>query len=77
LSNAQKRLGIRDSWINFASTVRRRRRLREGRKRETVRVTEALAVELLRVYEDRRMQHPRDGRLRDDLRKPEKVTVSG
>ena len=49
----------------------------EGRKREMVRVTEAMAMELLQVYEDRRIQHPADNRLRDDLRKPEKVTTPG
>ena len=37
-------------------------------------MTEAMATELLRLYEDRRIQHPRDGDLRDDLRKPEKIT---
>ena len=35
----------------------------DGRKRETVRVTEAMATELLSVYEDRRIQHPGDGRV--------------
>ena len=40
-------------------------------------MTEALALELLQTYEDRRIQHPADGRLRDDLRKPEKVTSPG
>ena len=29
------------------------------------------------MYEDRRIQHPADGRLRDDLRKPEKRTSPG
>jgi phage FluMu gp28-like protein len=42
-----------------------------------VRVTEALAMELLQAYEDRRIWHPADPRLRDDLRKPEKVTTPG
>ena len=42
-----------------------------------VRVTEAMAMELLQVYEDRRIQHPADMRLRDDLRKPEKITTPG
>ena len=40
-------------------------------------MTEALATELLSVYEDRRIQHPADGELRDDLRKPEKRTSPG
>ncbi len=64
--------------INFASTVPVTRAVQaEGRKRETVRVTEAMAMELLRVYEERRIQHPADDRLREDLRKPEKVTTPG
>ncbi|MDB6066363.1 MAG: hypothetical protein JWR26_2571, partial [Pedosphaera sp.] len=64
--------------INFASTVPATECSRsEGRKQETVRVTEALAMELLQTYEDRRIQHPSDLRLRDDLRKPEKVTSPG
>ena len=64
--------------MNFSTTVPATRAVaREGRKRETVRVTEALAMELLQVYEDRRIAHPADGRLRDDLRKPEKVTTPG
>jgi phage FluMu gp28-like protein len=76
---AEKTFGSsRIKGINFASTVPASRAIQaEGRKRETVRVTESLAVELLRVYEDRRIQHPCDGRLRDDLRKPEKVTSPG
>ncbi|MDB6065166.1 MAG: hypothetical protein JWR26_1374, partial [Pedosphaera sp.] len=34
-------------------------------------------MELLQTYEDRRIQHPGDLQLRDDLRKPEKVTTPG
>lgn len=64
--------------INFSSTVPTTNRIKlEGRKQETVRVTEALATELLTVYEDRRIQHPIDSDLRDDLRKPEKVVSPG
>ncbi|MDB6065909.1 MAG: hypothetical protein JWR26_2117 [Pedosphaera sp.] len=64
--------------INFASTVPATEGSRsEGRRQETVRVTEALAMELLQTYEDRRIQHPSDLRLRDDLRRPEKVTSPG
>jgi len=75
---ARKSFGSRLRGINFASTVPVTRAIeQEGRKRETARVTETMAMELLRCYEDRRMRHPRDGRLRDDLRKPEKVTSPG
>jgi phage FluMu gp28-like protein len=76
---AQERFGSsRIHGINFSTTVPATRAVAlEGRKRETVRVTEAMAMELLQVYEDRRIQHPADARLRDDLRKPEKITSPG
>ncbi len=76
---AQDEFGAgRIAGINFATTVPATRAVvMEGRKRETVRVTEALAMELLQAYEDRRIWHPADGRLRDDLRKPEKRTTPG
>ena len=76
---AQKQFGSsRIHGINFSTTVPATRAVAlEGRKRETVRVTEALAMELLQAYEDRRIQHPADARLRDDLRKPEKITTPG
>lgn len=75
---AQKQFGrSRIHGINFSSTVPATRAIQlEGRKHETVRVTEALALELLQAYENRRIQHPIDHRLRDDLRKPEKITSS-
>ena len=64
--------------INFSLSVPITQKiLDEGRKAETVRVTEAMATELLQVYEDRHIQHPRDGQLRDSLRKPEKITSPG
>ena len=73
---AQKEFGrSRIHGINFASTVPATRAIKlEGRKHETVRVTEALALELLQAYEGHQIQHPIDNRLRDDLRKPEKIT---
>lgn len=76
---AQKQFGPSHiHGVNFASTVPATQAIQhEGRKRETVRVTEALALELLQAYEDRRLQHPIDNRLRDDLRKPEKSTSPG
>jgi phage FluMu gp28-like protein len=64
--------------VNFSSTVPATRPVRrEGRRQERVRVTEALAMELLQAYEDRRIWHPADQQLRDDLRKPERVTTPG
>lgn len=76
---AQRAYGAsRIHGINFATTVPVSRTMsNDGRKQETVRVTEAMAMELLQCYEDRRLQHPADNRLRDDLRKPEKVTSPG
>jgi hypothetical protein len=56
--------------INFASTVPVTARIQaEGRKAPSVRVTEAMAIELLGVYSDRRIRHPADQAFRDDLRK--------
>lgn len=76
---AQKAFGRASIYgINFASTVPvTNASMPEGAKRPTMRVTEALAVEVLRVYEDRRIRQPRDERLREDLRKPEKITTPG
>jgi hypothetical protein len=74
-----RRLGEhRISGINFASSVSATRVIvEEGTKRETVRVTEALAMEVLRAYEDRKLRQPRDWQLREDLRRPGKVTTPG
>lgn len=65
--------------VDFATSVPLNKiALAEGRKRETMRITEAMAVEMLLVYEERRIQQPVDVQLRDDLRKPEKiVSASG
>jgi phage FluMu gp28-like protein len=64
--------------INFASTVPTTNRIKlEGRKQETVRVTEALATELLQAHEDRTLRYPIDTELREDLRKPEKIVSPG
>jgi len=49
----------------------------EGRKGETARVTEIMATNLLKVFEDRAIEIPADQELRDDLTKPEKVTSPG
>ncbi len=74
---AQRTMGEhRISGINFSSSVSATKVIREeGRNREKVRVTEAMAMEVLRVYEDRRMRQPRDWQLREDLRRPGKVTT--
>lgn len=76
---SQKAYGYnRIRGINFSTKVPINENLRwEGHPGENVPVTEAMATTLLQTYEDRRIQHPRDGQLRDDLRKPEKVTSPG
>lgn len=64
--------------VNFSSSVPMTSAIKaSGRKGETVRVTEAMATELLQRFEDRRILIPRDAELRDDLRKPEKVVSPG
>jgi phage FluMu gp28-like protein len=50
---------------------------REGRKGETAGVTELMASALVRAFEDRAIAIPVDAQLRDDLRKPEKITSPG
>jgi phage FluMu gp28-like protein len=60
--------------VDFSTTVPVNKiALAEGRKRETMRITEAMATEMLQVYEDHRIKQPADVQLRDDLRKPEKI----
>jgi phage FluMu gp28-like protein len=64
--------------VNFATSVPLTRRLAaSGRAADRVRVTEAMATELLAAYEDRRIKHPVDELLREDLRKPERLTTPG
>ena len=64
--------------VDFSTSVAVTKRIQlEGRKSPTVKVTEAMAVDLLGYYEDRRIKHPCDAIYRDDLRKPERVTTPG
>ena len=64
--------------INFSSTVPMSSKIKlQGRKGETVRVTESMATEMLQVYEDKTIWQPFDAELRDDLRKPEKQVSPG
>jgi hypothetical protein len=47
-------------------------------RNQSIRITEALATQLLQTFEDRALQIPIDQDLRDDLRKPERlVSPSG
>lgn len=66
------------SGVNFSSTEPISKRLAaDGRKAPTARVTEIMATDLLGVFEDRAITIPMDPELRDDLRKPEKITSAG
>ena len=61
--------------VNFATTEPVTRRIQaEGRKAPTARVTEIMATELAEAHEDKRLSYPCDAIMRDDLRKPHKVT---
>jgi phage FluMu gp28-like protein len=52
--------------------------IRHAPTTQTIRITEALATQLLQSFEDRALQIPIDQDLRDDLRKPERlVSPSG
>ncbi len=74
----QERFPRKVMGVDFSTSVPVTRRIQaEGRKAPTVRVTEAMAVDLLGYYEDRRIKHPCDAVYRDDLRKPERVTSPG
>lgn len=64
--------------VNFSSTEPVTDRIRsEGRKAPTARVTEIMATNLCAEFEDRTIEIMPDGALRDDLRKPEKITSPG
>jgi phage FluMu gp28-like protein len=64
--------------VNFGTSVPMPNSIRiEGRRGESVRVTEAMAMALLQCFEDRRIKIPCHPELRDDLRKPEKVVTPG
>jgi len=64
--------------VNFSASVPVTKRIQsEGRKAPTVKITEAMAMDLLGYYEDRRIKHPCDAIYRDDLRKPGRITTPG
>lgn len=76
---AQDEFGAgRIQGVDFRTTVPVTRRMEaEGRAARKVAVTEAMATELLGVYEDRAIRHPCDSELREALRKPERITTPG
>lgn len=65
--------------VNFSATEPASDRIKlEGRKQETARVTEIMAVNLLTCFEEHSLKDlPNDPLLTDDLRKPEKITSPG
>jgi phage FluMu gp28-like protein len=65
--------------VNFSTTEPITDAMRsDGDRRETAKVTEIMATRLLEVFNDRSIQDlPMDQELRDDLRKPEKITSPG
>ena len=73
----QQQFGPRIRGINFASSLPLSPHSSSHfspRTSHLVKAPEALAIQLLRAYEDRRIQQPIDQQLRDDLRKPERIT---
>ena len=76
---AQERFGDwRIRGVNFGSTEPTSERIQaEGRKAATARVTEIMATDLMGCFEDRSLEIPGDPEVRDDLRKPEKLTSPG
>ena len=76
---AQERFGdYKIRGVNFSSSEAVSERLiKEGRRALTARVTEIMAVDLLQAFEDRSIQIPFDPELREDLRKPERITAPG
>ncbi len=64
--------------VNFSSTEPTSLRIRqEGRKAPTAKVTEIMASNLVGEFEDKTIEITTDPALRDDLRKPEKITSPG
>lgn len=69
---------FRVEGVNFSSTEPTSDRIRqEGRKAPTAKVTEIMATNLVAEFEDRTIEIITDKELRDDLRKPEKLTSPG
>jgi phage FluMu gp28-like protein len=76
---AQEKWGMdRIRGVNFSTTEPISDRMRhDGKKQETARVTEIMATALVETFEDRSIEIPLDPELREDLRKPEKITSPG
>ncbi|HNY41626.1 MAG TPA: hypothetical protein PKJ41_14595, partial [Bryobacteraceae bacterium] len=62
--------------VNFSSSVPISKRMAaDGRKTPTAPVPEVMAAQLLEAFEDHRIEIPSEPEIRDDLRKPEKLTT--
>ena len=73
---AQQRFSV--EGVNFSSTEPTSDRLRrDGKKQPTAKVTEIMASNLVGEFEDKTIEITTDPALRDDLRKPEKITSPG
>jgi phage FluMu gp28-like protein len=72
---SRRQWGSRITGLNFARNMPLPSKYAcETGNATTVRVPELLALELLRAYSDRLIQHPLDPILRDELRRPERLT---
>lgn len=75
VQDMEDEFGDKVQSVNFATTEPITRRIQaEGRKAATARVTEIMATDLAEAHEDKRISYPCDAIMRDDLRKPHKVT---
>ena len=65
--------------VNFGTTeaLDPQRAARDGDRRETARVTEIMATNLVQAFEDRRVTIPTNPEIADDLRRPEKIVTPG
>ncbi len=72
----REKFGDRIRGLNFASSLPIGQAGWRGgpAERETARAPEVLALRLLDAYESKRIKHPVDALLREDLRKPERIT---
>jgi len=73
-----QQFGSRIQGLNFASSIpveQSRAHQQASASALRVPVPEALALRLLQTYESKRIRHPIDPILREDLRKPERITT--
>ncbi|MDB6040146.1 MAG: hypothetical protein JWM99_3987 [Verrucomicrobiales bacterium] len=72
---SRRQFGSRINGLNFSRTIPLPSTFAlEAGNATMVRVPELLALQLLRAYSDREIKHPIDPILREDLRRPERLT---